>query len=69
MLIVLTSKDAAGKRLDVDFDGKEYLLQDAERKYWTIKLSVQRVKEEELEVKSTGGDTTAAVSQISLRQV
>merc|ERR1711874_459370 len=29
-------KDGVGKQLDHDFDGREYLLQDAGMKYWTI---------------------------------
>ena len=42
----LIIKDTAGKRLDQDFDGKEYLLPDAESQCWTIKLSVKKIEKE-----------------------
>merc|ERR1711874_270513 len=56
-------KDGAGKIL-IQFDGKEYLLQDAERKYWTIKLSVERVEEEAFldDIRSDEPDFTYVLS-------
>ena len=64
----MTSKDAAGKRLDRDFNGKEYLLQDAERKYWTIKLSVEKVEEEDFleDIRSVEVDFTYVLSYETL---
>ena len=66
MLIVLTSKDGAGKRLDVDFDGKEYLLQDAESKYWTLKLSVEKLEEEDFldDIRSDEPEFTYVLSYV-----
>ena len=37
-------KDGDGKCLDRDFHEKEFLLQDAEKNYWTIKLEVEKVQ-------------------------
>ena len=57
-------KDGAGKRIDRDFDGKEYLLQDSDRKYWTIKLSVERVEEKDFldDIRSDEPDFTYVLS-------
>ena len=66
-----TLKDGAGKQLDQDFDGKEYLLQDAEMKYWTISLSVKKVEKEEFlnDIRSTEPGHTYILSYVTPRGV
>ena len=47
IIIVFNSQDGTGKYPDKDFNGKEYLLQDTDSNYWSIRLSVKKVEEEE----------------------